>query len=148
MDKKLLLSRRAFALRARVLLLALALGACAVPPAPPPDRHLVILTTSAMDLRVTAAQLVYGRGRPMEMAILGMGGAGEFHAEPVPPHALVSWTDTSGHAQERRVPLREQVPRDMAGRTLQFEIHDSRLKVFVDTPSGYHQLERRLVYSD
>lgn len=146
MDRLPVSLRRALALVSS--LLAFALAACVVPPPQPPDRHLVILTTAAMDMRVTAAQLVYGRGRPMEMAILGMGGAGEFHRPPVPPFALVSWTDTTGHAQERRVPLREQVPSEMAGRTLQFEIHDSLLKVFVDTPSGHHDIERRLVYSD
>ena len=126
--------------------MALTLGACAVLPAQEPDRHRVILATASLGQRVTSAQLVYGAGRPMAMAILGRGGAGDFHREPVPSQALVNWIDAAGHAQARRVSLGEQVPRNMAGRTLKVEIDESRLKVFVDPPSGHHNLERRLVY--
>lgn len=111
-------------------------------------QHLVVLTATRSDQRVFSARLAYGRGRPIEVPILGMGGAGELRADPVPEAVQVSWTDNAGRRQEREIELRQQLPANMEGRTLQFEIEDGRLKVFVDTPVGLHDIERRAVYSD
>ena len=131
-------------------MLLAALNGC-VAPAPvmqASPHHLVILTTPKPDERVTSAKLVYGNSRPIEMSILGMGGAGEFHVNPVPERVQLSWTDREGNRQERDLKLRPELPADMDGRTLQFEIENNRLKVFVDTPVGRHDMERRAIYSD
>lgn len=110
--------------------------------------YLVALGTVQPAQRVYSARLVYGQARPLEVPILDRGGAGALHAEAVPEAVRLSWTDAAGRVQERELALRAQLPASMAGRTLRFEIDDSRLQVFVDTPVGVHDIERRAIYSD
>lgn len=128
--------------------LLLVAGCGAIPSLGSPVEHEIDLKSGQPMVRVTDVMLVYGDMRPLQTPSLMQGGSGQLRRVPVPETATVKWTDAQGQAHEEVVPIRPKAPLQMRGKRVTFEIHNDKLKVFIDTHQPNFQTSRVQIYGD
>lgn len=110
--------------------------------------HEIDLKSGQPKVRVTDVVLMYGEMDPIRIRVLAQGGSGQLRRVPVPETATVKWTDAEGRAHEETVPIRSKAPLRMTGKRVTFEIHNDKLKVFIDTHEPNFQVSRVQIYGD
>jgi hypothetical protein len=110
--------------------------------------HEIELKSGQPKVRVTDVVLVYGDMRPLQTPSLMQGGSGQLRRMPVPEAATVKWTDAQGQLHEEVVPIRSKAPLRMTGKRVTFEIHNDKLKVFIDTHQPNFQFSRMQIYGE